>query len=85
MLPALPLIAVGVAAAAAGWAGASWWAKQQMAGRGASALAARAGRSARGDTRGAAADLVPRMPDMVRLRRSARVRPAGLSAPSGRL
>ncbi len=27
MLPALPLIAVGIAAAAAGWAGASWWSK----------------------------------------------------------
>ncbi len=29
MLPALPLIAVSIAAAAAGWAGASWWAKLQ--------------------------------------------------------
>jgi hypothetical protein len=29
MLPALPLIAVGIAAAAAGWAGAQWWAKRR--------------------------------------------------------
>lgn len=29
MLPALPLIAVGVAAAAAGWLGAHWWRRLQ--------------------------------------------------------
>lgn len=29
MVPALPFIAVGVVAAAAGWVGALWWAKHQ--------------------------------------------------------
>ena len=29
MLPALPFVALGVAAAVAGWAGANWWARQR--------------------------------------------------------
>ena len=27
MFPALPFVAIGIAAAAAGWAGANWWAR----------------------------------------------------------